>query len=98
MSKETPNNTSVICSFCQSNSNNYELLIEGENCHICNFCIDKSFKLINSQNNFELSIKKPHEIKKELDKYVIGQDNAKKTISVAVYNHYKRLEHFSKKS
>ena len=98
MSKETPNNTSVICSFCQSNSNNYELLIEGENCHICNFCIDKSFKLINSQNNFELSIKKPHEIKKELDKYVIGQNNAKKTISVAVYNHYKRLEHFSKKN
>ena len=98
MSKKTPNNTSVICSFCQSNSDNYELLIEGENCHICNFCIDKSFKLINSQNNFELSIKKPHEIKKELDKYVIGQNNAKKTISVAVYNHYKRLEHFSKKS
>tara|TARA_A100001015_G_scaffold113566_1_gene126179 strand:+ start:172 stop:1392 length:1221 start_codon:yes stop_codon:yes gene_type:complete len=98
MSKETPNKTSVICSFCQSNSNNYELLIEGENCHICNFCIDKSFKLINSQKNFELSIKKPHEIKKELDKYVIGQDNAKKTISVAVYNHYKRLEHFSKKN
>tara|TARA_B000000532_G_scaffold2393_1_gene1863 strand:+ start:1586 stop:2806 length:1221 start_codon:yes stop_codon:yes gene_type:complete len=98
MSKETPNNTSVICSFCQSNSNNYELLIEGENCHICNFCIDKSFKLINSQKNFELSIKKPHEIKKELDKYVIGQNNAKKTISVAVYNHYKRLEHFSKKN
>ena len=98
MGKKTPNNTSVICSFCQSNSDNYELLIEGENCHICNFCIDKSFKLINSQNNFELSIKKPHEIKKELDKYVIGQNNAKKTISVAVYNHYKRLEHFSKKS
>ena len=98
MSKESPNKTSVICSFCQSNSNNYELLIEGENCHICNFCIDKSFKLINSQKNFELSIKKPHEIKKELDKYVIGQDNAKKTISVAVYNHYKRLEHFSKKN
>ena len=98
MSKETPNKTSVICSFCQSNSNNYELLIEGENCHICNFCIDKSFKLINSQKNFELSIKKPHEIKKELDKYVIGQNNAKKTISVAVYNHYKRLEHFSKKN
>ena len=98
MSKKTPNTTSVLCSFCQSNSDNYELLIEGENCHICNFCIDKSFKLINSQNNFELSIKKPHEIKKELDKYVIGQNNAKKTISVAVYNHYKRLEHFSKKS
>ena len=98
MSKKTPNNTSVICSFCQSNSNNYELLIEGENCHICNFCIDKSFELINSQKNFELSIKKPHEIKKELDKYVIGQNNAKKTISVAVYNHYKRLEHFSKKN
>ena len=98
MSKETPNNTSVICSFCQSNSNNYELLIQGENCHICNFCIEKSFKLINSQKDFELSIKKPHEIKKELDKYVIGQDNAKKTISVAVYNHYKRLEHFSKKN
>ena len=98
MSKETPNNSSVICSFCQSNSNNYELLIEGENCHICNFCIDKSFKLINSQKNFELLIKKPHEIKKELDKYVIGQNNAKKTISVAVYNHYKRLEHFSKKN
>ena len=98
MSKETPNNTSVICSFCQSNSNNYELLIEGENCHICNFCINKSFELINSQKNFELSIKKPHEIKEELDKYVIGQDNAKKTISVAVYNHYKRLKHFSKKN
>ena len=98
MSREISSESLAICSFCQSDHNNYEVLIEGENCHICNFCIDKSFKLINSQNKFNLTITKPHEIKKQLDKYVIGQDNAKKIVSVAVYNHYKRLEHFSKKN
>ncbi len=98
MSSKNPIDSKIICSFCQSDYNNYDLLIEGENCHICNFCIDKSFKLINSQNDFNFNIKKPHEIKKKLDKYVMGQDDAKKIVSVAVYNHYKRLEHFTKKN
>jgi len=90
----------IICSFCQVSINNSNLFIEGSDCHICSECIAKSYHLINNhsiqKDSDKLIIKKPHEIKKELDKTVIGQDEAKKTISVAVYNHYKRLLNLSK--
>ena len=97
MSNKKKNN--IHCSFCQISSDNSNLFIEGDNCHICSECIEKSYHLINTfeNNNNEIIIKKPHQIKKELDKVIIGQDIAKKTISVAVYNHYKRLLNLSKK-
>ena len=97
-----PKKSKIICSFCQVSINNSKLFIEGSDCHICSDCIEKSYHLIDEhtkdENNNKLVIKKPHEIKNELDKTVIGQDEAKKTISVAVYNHYKRLLNLSNKN
>ena len=94
------NNNKFICSFCHNENDDSRLLIEGDNCYICSLCISKSYDLLISENQIDLhdssiKIKKPHEIKTELDKTIIGQDIAKKTISVAVYNHYKRLAHLS---
>jgi len=89
----------IICNFCHAEENNSQLLVEGDNCYICSLCVSKSYNLLESQKQpIEkqfLTIKKPHEIKLELDKTIIGQNLAKKTISVAVYNHYKRLTNLS---
>ena len=81
------------CSFCNSTQQDVKLLIEGNNCYICNYCVEKSNQiLLDSQytNNSEL-MNPPSFIKSALDKYIIGQEKAKKIVSVAVYNHYKRL-------
>ena len=93
-------NNNIHCSFCQISNNDSSLFIEGNNCHICSGCIEKSYDLIHTaeHSSSDIIIKKPHQIKKELDKIVIGQDLAKKTISVAVYNHYKRLLNLSNKN
>ncbi|WP_185862540.1 ATP-dependent Clp protease ATP-binding subunit ClpX [Blattabacterium cuenoti] len=93
---------SLKCNFCGRIRNEITFLISGVNGHICNFCIEKTYSIIHrrfsvekEKNNIEekktIEIKKPKEIKKFLDKYVIGQNEAKKVISVAVYNHYKRI-------
>ena len=73
-------------------------MISGLHSHICNFCIEQSFQILKEENkvkkqdgNKEFQLLKPHDIKSHLDQYVIGQDEAKKVLSVAVYNHYKRL-------
>ena len=85
----------ISCSFCGNLQSDVELLIEGDNAHICNLCIDKSKSII--QDNLDQSLKKqikfliPSAIKKKLDKTIIGQDYAKKVLSVAIYNHYKRI-------
>ncbi|HKJ79518.1 MAG TPA: ATP-dependent Clp protease ATP-binding subunit ClpX [Prolixibacteraceae bacterium] len=86
------------CSFCGREKKEVELLIAGIDGHICDRCADQAFSIIQEEvkkdSSFELdSVKllKPKEIKEFLDQYVIGQDEAKKIISVAVYNHYKRL-------
>ena len=88
-------NKDIQCSFCQGSSQNSKLLIEGNDCHICNICIEKSYHLIvedvSQKDQKEIIVKKPHEIKQKLDEVVIGQETAKKSISVAVYNHYKRI-------
>jgi ATP-dependent Clp protease ATP-binding subunit ClpX len=87
------------CSFCGRTSHQVEGLIEGINrVYICNFCIDTSQEIF-SNTKIDLqtkpdglsSLPKPSEIKEFLDSYVIGQDYAKRVISVAVYNHYKRI-------
>ena len=85
------------CSFCGRNKTETEYLISGISAFICDACIDQAFRLVHEdlgkeqKNNFELKLLKPLEIKLHLDEYVIGQDEAKKVLSVAVYNHFKRI-------
>lgn len=93
------------CSFCGRKKNEVELLLSGTEGHICNHCIEQGYELIqqelysvNSKQKKKkkgdapkFDIKPPIDLKKYLDKFIIGQDEAKKVLSVAVYNHYKRL-------
>ncbi|MFO7657433.1 MAG: ATP-dependent Clp protease ATP-binding subunit ClpX, partial [Bacteroidales bacterium] len=92
------------CSFCGRDKKDTNLLIAGISGHICDSCIEQAYEIVQEElkksNEFDVnSIKllKPVEIKKFLDLYVIGQEEAKKFISVAVYNHYKRLMQTSRK-
>ncbi len=90
---KTTNKEEIYCSFCESNQEKINLLIEGNDVYICDLCIIKASEVIsNENNNLEISnTLKPNEIKDKLDKHVIMQDKAKKIVSVAVYNHYKRI-------
>ena len=85
--------TKIECSFCNSSQKDVYLLVEGNSCYICNLCIEKSNQIIldNKPQEYSFSINPPAILKNELDKYIIGQEKAKKIVSVAVYNHYKRL-------
>lgn len=89
------------CSFCGRNRDEVKILIAGQEGHICENCVEHAREIIEQElmtkddrtpSSFKLTVKKPVEIKKFLDEYVIGQDEAKKVLSVAVYNHYKRLQ------
>ncbi len=91
------------CSFCGRSRDEVKILIAGQDGHICENCVEHAQEIIvqglaNSSDvkqaattAHKLTVKKPIEIKKFLDEYVIGQDDAKKILAVAVYNHYKRL-------
>ncbi len=91
------------CSFCGRRRDEVQILIAGQDGHICENCVEHAQDILkqefpalsenkNSQSsNTKLVVKKPVEIKKFLDDYVIGQEDAKKVLAVAVYNHYKRL-------
>ncbi len=87
------------CSFCGRKKAETNLLIAGINAHICDKCIEQAHGIVleeiksngNSKLVGDLILQKPKEIRAFLDKYVIGQDQTKKVMSVAVYNHYKRL-------
>jgi ATP-dependent Clp protease ATP-binding subunit ClpX len=90
------------CSFCGRSREEVKILIAGQEGHICENCVEHAQEIIvqelnlkndsNASNaNFKLSVRRPAEIKKFLDEYVIGQDDAKKVLSVAVYNHFKRI-------
>ena len=87
----------LFCSFCGKNQNEVRKLIAGPSVYICNECIDLCNDIIKEEinesvdGNEEETSLVPKEIKDILDEYVIGQDEAKKSLSVAVYNHYKRL-------
>jgi ATP-dependent Clp protease ATP-binding subunit ClpX len=95
--------SSSICSFCGRPEDAVQLLITGETGNICNLCTDQAQQMVAAQlaekplkkNNWEIEsqikLLKPKDIKEKLDEYVIGQDDAKKVMSVAVYNHYKRI-------
>lgn len=89
------------CSFCGRGENEVGFLISGMEGQICNECVEQAFQIIEEQTKLEKKAKnenlslselpKPKDIKAYLDQYVIGQDDAKKYLSVSVYNHYKRL-------
>ncbi len=87
------------CSFCGKQKSDTNLLIAGLGAHICDLCIEQAHGIVleeskhkNQDANSDLMLKKPREIKAFLDAYVIGQDQTKKVMAVAVYNHYKRLQ------
>ena len=92
-------NENLNCSFCGRSKPDTDLLIAGLDAHICDNCINQAHGILiqendkenNHKNDLNFELKNPREIKNFLDQYVIGQENAKKIISVAVYNHYKRV-------
>ena len=84
------------CSFCGKSANEVDRLIAGPDAFICNECIDLCASIIDRENlteskNIDIDLATPSEIKEYLDRYVIQQEMAKKTLSVSVYNHYKRI-------
>lgn len=89
------------CSFCGRSRDEVKILIAGQEGHICENCVEHAREIIDQEltvkdekgnSSFKLTVKKPMEIKSFLDEYAIGQDDAKKVLAVAVYNHYKRLQ------
>ena len=105
MSDKDNNNSEeklLFCSFCGKNQNEVRKLIAGPSVYICNECIDLCNDIIKEEinesidQNDEETFLVPKEIKDILDQYVIGQEEAKKSLSVAVYNHYKRLRETKK--
>ena len=90
----------LTCSFCGRSRDEVKILIAGQHSHICENCVEHAQEIIaqevtvkkeGDKGNFKLNVRKPTEIKKFLDEYIIGQDDAKKILSVAVYNHFKRV-------
>ena len=103
------NDDKLKCSFCGKTQDQVKKLIAGPEVYICDECVELCNEILEEEffegkdkeanaetgkaEKEEKSIPKPHEIKEYLDKYIVGQDDAKKVLSVAVYNHYKRLKH-----
>lgn len=91
--------STLHCSFCGRSRDEVKILIAGQEGHICEGCVEHAREIVQQEvgsktsgkSGFSLTVKKPIEIKQHLDEYVIGQDEAKKILAVAVYNHYKRL-------
>jgi len=87
----------ILCSFCGRSKSQTKLLIAGLDAHICDICISQADMILKDDesskdsSDFVIELKPPKEIKNFLDLHVIGQEDAKKTLSVAVYNHYKRI-------
>lgn len=99
MAKQTGQDT---CSFCGRERTDVNMLISGINGHICDQCVDQAEDIVKEELDRKsetggkgnaIELKKPIEIKAHLDEYVIGQEEAKKVMSVAVYNHYKRINY-----
>ena len=95
--KKTGDGEVLRCSFCNKDQNDVRKLIAGPTVFICDECVDVCNDIIADDRrvegrSYKSSLPVPHEIKKFLDEYVIGQDQAKKKLAVAVYNHYKRIE------
>ncbi len=102
--KQQPKNPDLICNFCGKNQTQAHFMISGFEANICDNCTERAYEIVSKELNkgktevsipklSKLRLLKPVEMKKHLDSYVIGQDEAKKALCVAVYNHYKRLNH-----
>ena len=89
----------VKCSFCGKPKSEVGMLIGGSTGHICDACVEQAMKIVDDESQHKLkdslqsamTLEKPKELNDLLNEYVIGQDEAKKVLSVAVYNHFKRL-------
>ncbi|PIS01830.1 MAG: ATP-dependent Clp protease ATP-binding subunit ClpX [Chlamydiae bacterium CG10_big_fil_rev_8_21_14_0_10_35_9] len=95
------NNTAELasCSFCGRTEDVVEKLISGPHAYICDKCVNLCMDIVQKKpSSYEIKALKPKEIKAKLDEYIIGQENAKRTIAVAVYNHYKRIRSLSNES
>lgn len=96
--------TVIRCSLCGRDKKESKILIAGINGHVCDNCVTQAYGIIKEESAGEqkqqvqhsLNLLKPMAIKEKLDEYVIGQDDAKKVLSVAVYNHFKRIAHTAK--
>lgn len=103
MSRREGSSSLLRCSFCGKSQNEVKKLIAGPGVYICDECIDLCTDIIEEEkdreesSNTQFKVPKPVEIKQHLDDYVIGQDSAKKSLSVAVHNHYKRINSHRKK-
>ncbi|MBW3564632.1 MAG: ATP-dependent Clp protease ATP-binding subunit ClpX [Acidobacteria bacterium] len=100
MSKKVSSGDVLRCSFCNKSQRDVKKLIAGPTVYICDECVDICLDIIAEDRKEETgagesrpTLPKPKEIKEFLDEYVVGQDPAKKKLAVAVYNHYKRIEH-----
>src|SRR6266481_4115963 len=98
MAKHDDRSGNLVCSFCGKSQDEVRKLIAGPTVYICDECIDLCNDIIAEEVDQEETrsatsgVPKPSEIKKVLDQYVIGQERAKKTLAVAVHNHYKRID------
>ena len=96
----------VKCSFCGRDQQDINVMVSGLDGHICDHCVEQAHQVVKQElkakggksAHFVLNLIKPMEIKKHLDEFVIGQDDAKKVLSVAVYNHYKRISQKPKRT
>jgi len=96
--------STLHCSFCGRKRDEVKILIAGQEGHICEGCVEHAREIVHTEveskqegkSGYKLTVRKPIDLKLHLDEYIIGQDEAKKIISVAVYNHYKRLNQAAK--
>ena len=93
----------LVCSFCGVDENQVDFLVEGNDAYICDNCIARAGDVVKNKAHkdiygFDRINQKPKEIKEMLDEYIIGQDIAKKSVAVAVYNHYKRIKAYNNDS
>ena len=105
MPSRNNNNKRITCSFCGRSQDEVSRMIAGNDVYICDNCVNLCSSILEDEksltgkfgkdkgksSSLKLNLIKPEEMKKYLDEYVVGQDEAKKTLCVAVYNHYKRI-------
>src|SRR5512137_2236297 len=92
MARPTDSNDQLLCSFCGKSQRQVKKLIAGPGVYICDECIDLCNEIIDEELTAPATLPRPRDIDAILNDYVVGQNEAKRTLSVAVYNHYKRIQ------